>query len=209
MMRCRFLLFTVCAALFFSCANDVPSVIEVRPSVVFDYSDETAAPKMRLAVFAETQSDVRRVAHIRISSKLSGYEWFVENVQIVGSDNRQWAGYANFVCPSSYTIPQGTYAFIYTDAAGENVESAFTVSYPPALVSSNVAVARALLGSDVNERVAVYDENETLIYCDVRKETWSDDDAIFAEMKDAFQIRTCISTRDDSVICLMPVQKQN
>ena len=72
---------------------------------------------MRLAVFTEAESDVRRAESIRIVSKETGWEGKADDVEIFSSDAKMWAGYTNFVSPGDRAIPQGAYTLFLAEPA--------------------------------------------------------------------------------------------
>jgi len=135
-MKSSALLFVfIVSLLFFSCSSSLPDVKAVRAVSIFDYTDGDSYPRMRLAVFTETGSDVRRAESIRIVSKETGWEWKADDVEIFSSDAKMWAGYTNFVSPGDRAIPQGAYTLFYTDALGHDAESSFSVSSRPIFAS--------------------------------------------------------------------------
>ncbi len=190
--------------LFFSCSLSVPDVRDVCAASVFEYGDDGSYPRMRLAVFAEAGSDVRRAESIRIASNETGWEWKASGVELFSSDEKQWAGYTNFVSPGSEAIPQGAYTLFYTDASGDDAESSFSVFYPTDLVRTRAGEAKEKLGRGVSERIAVYNEEDVLIYFDERKAEWKEDDDVWREMENAFRMRLCFLNADASVLCFMP-----
>ena len=204
-MKSPVLLFAfVVSLLFFSCSSSAPDVKAVRAVSIFDYADGDSYPRMRLAVFTEAGSDVRRAESIRIVSKETGWEWKADDVEIFSSDAKMWAGYTNFVSPGDRAIPQGAYTLFYTDALGHDAESSFSVFYPSSLVRTRAGEAKAPLGREVRERIAVYDEEDVLIYFDARKSEWKSDDDVWREMENASRMRLCFSNADKSVLCFMP-----
>ncbi|MGI5107471.1 hypothetical protein H0R94_10670 [Treponema socranskii] len=190
--------------LFFSCSLSAPDVKGVKAAAVFEYADNDSDPRMRLAVFAEAGSDVRRVESIRIVSNDRGWEWKAIGLEIFASDARQWAGYTNFVSPGDGAIPQGAYTFFYTDALGDDAESSFSVFYPADLVHTRSGEAKEKLGTGMRERIALYDEKDVLIYFDTRKAGWREDDDVWREMENASRMRLCFLNADASVLCFMP-----
>ena len=204
-MKSYVLLFAFIASpLFFSCALSPPDVRSVRAASVFEYTDDVSYPRMRLAVFTEATSDVRRVESIRIVSNETGWEWKAVGVDIFESDAKMWAGYTNFVSPGDRAIPQGAYTLFYTDALGHDAESSFSVFYPASLLRTRAGVAKEKLGTGVSERIAVYDVEDVLIYFDARKSEWKSDDDVWREMENASRMRLCFSNADASVLCFMP-----
>ena len=194
----------IVSLLFFSCSSSLPDVKAVRAVSIFDYTDGDSYPRMRLAVFTEAGSDVRRAESIRIVSKETGWEWKADDVEIFSSDAKMWAGYTNFVSPGDRAIPQGAYTLFYTDALGHDAESSFSVFYPASLRRTRAGEAKEKLGTGVSERIAVYDEEDVLIYFDVRKAEWKSDDDVWREMGNASLMRLCFSNADASVLCFMP-----
>ena len=194
----------VVSLLFFSCSSSAPDVKAVRAVSIFDYADGDSYPRMRLAVFTEAGSDVRRAESIRIVSKETGWEWKADGVEIFSSDAKQWAGYTNFVSSGDRSIPQGAYTFFFTDALGHDAESSFSVFYPASLARTRSGEAKAALGKAVRERIAVYDKEDVLIYFDVRKAEWKTDDDVWHDMENAFRMRLCFLNADKSVLCFMP-----
>jgi hypothetical protein len=198
----------VCISCLTSCANSVPEVLSSSSTVVFDYHDEKSVPQVRLSVFTETGSDARRAARIRVASKSDEYEWTTGEPQLIGSDNRQWAGYTNFVVPDAGKITQGVYDLFYTDAEGRTVQNSFSVSYPEKLAGSKASAVQSILGPAAKEMVAAYMADGTLVYYDARKPAWKDTDAIWNALKLASSIRLCWTSADGSVVCLLPDQER-
>ena len=194
----------IVSLLFFSCSSSLPDVKAVRAVSIFDYTDGDSYPRMRLAVFTEAESDVRRAESIRIVSNETGWEWKARSVQIFESDAKMWAGYTNFVSPGDRAIPQGAYTLFYTDALGHDAESSFSVFYPASLRRTRAGEAKEKLGTGVSERIAVYNEEDVLIYFDARKAEWKTDDDVWHDMENAFRMRLCFLNADMSVLCFMP-----
>ena len=204
-MKSSALLFVfIVSLLFFSCSSSLPDVKAVRAVSIFDYTDGDSYPRMRLAVFTEAGSDVRRAESIRIVSKETGWEWKADDVEIFSSDAKMWAGYTNFVAPGDTAIPQGAYSLFYTDALGDEAKSSFSVFYPASLLHTRAGAVKDLLGNAAGERVAVYDAQDVLIYFDARKSEWSGNDALWQEMENASRMRLCFLNADKSVLCFMP-----
>lgn len=191
-----------------SCANSSPELVSVSASVIFEYADEKSAPHERLAVFAETGSDARRVESLKAVSRTNNYEWTAESPVVFGSDNRQWAGYSDFVCPGTMEIPQGLYDLYYTDGQEKSVQAVFAVTYPPELKDAKMNEVPEKLGPFKREMVAAYLEDGELFYYDSKKPSWNTDNDIWNEFKQAASIRHCWTLANNSVICIMPEIKR-
>lgn len=188
-----------------SCSTDTDiKVSGVDSFVVFDYESEDSLPLMRLSVFAETSSDVHRVERIKILSRETDYEWTVYEPVIIEAESRQWAGTCDFVCPEEIDFPSGFYTLTYTDSGDNEIETAFSISYPSDLMRKTAREVDAFLDGDVRENIALYDENDILIYYGVYKDSWKDDARLFAENNECMYYRRCLSVRASSAFCLMP-----
>ncbi|MDE5898419.1 MAG: hypothetical protein K2H09_04050 [Treponemataceae bacterium] len=197
----------VCAAVFFpalfSCSDSEPRLSSASGFVVFDYEADGVLPVMKLAAFAETDSDVRRVDKVVVSSRQNQYEWTADEPLVFSSEGRQWAGCADFVCPGAEPIPRGFYDLYYTDGAESTVQGMFVVSYPDglaALPASRLGEQEALS----RERFAVFDEERKLLYFGSRQQAWKDDADVFVSFERAAFFRRCLGTEDGSVLCLLP-----
>ena len=200
------LVFSMLVALvFMSCSTDTDiKVSGVDSFIIFDYEGEDSLPLVRLSVFAETASDAHRVECIKIMSRETSYEWTVDEPVIIESESKQWAGTYNFVCPEEISFPVGFYTLTYTDSGSNEVEAAFSISYPHELIGKTAREANEFLDGNVLENIVLYDENDILIYYGIYKESWRDDARLFAENNECVYYRRCLSVRASSAFCLMP-----
>lgn len=202
-------LFAPLFLLFFGCENSVPEVISVNTQLVFDFRNETNLPSYRLSVFTETSNDIRRTASIRISNKLNGYEWHIENPVSINGHGRQWAGHAFLVYPNRAVFETGKYDVVYTDAAGKTSETSFTISYPDELLSAMPKDIPEILGDNWKENIAIFSNEGTLIYYDSRKTNWNSDSDIFSAFENARSFRSCYINAQGSILCMMvPVSRR-
>jgi hypothetical protein len=185
------------------CSDSLPDVISASGTVVFDYSSPDTYPQIRLAVFVETASDARRATQIKAVCRSNNYEWITDNLLVLGSDNRQWTGYTNFVCPTLQSIPSGPYDLYYTDAADRTVQTDFLVSYPEALVTAKAADVLTIMGDNKQELLAANLSDGTLIYYGPRKPEWKTDTDIWNALTLAQTIRVCWTNEKQSVVCMM------
>lgn len=204
----RFLFFSIFSSVLllflFSCENSVPEVVSVNALLVCDYQDEDNVPSFRLSVFAESSSDVRRAASLKITNKENGYEWRIDNPVIVSGNNREWVGHTFIVYPNRSRIKMGTYDVTYTDAAGKTKDTSFSLSYPEEIFSAKAKDVSSLLGENKKEYVAIFSGDGTLIYYDSRKRDWTADDNIFSANEDASFFRVCYVDGQNNLLCMMP-----
>lgn len=204
----RFLFFSIFSSILLlflsSCENSVPEVVSVNTLLVCDFQNEENVPSFRLSVFAESSSDVRRAASLKITNKENGYEWRIDNPIVVSGNNREWVGHTFIVYPNRSKIQMGTYDLTYTDAAGKTKETYFTLTYPEEIFSAKVKDVSKILGEGRKEYVAIFSGDGTLIYYDSRKRDWTTDDNIFSANEDASFFRVCYVNGQNNLLCMMP-----
>ena len=201
-MRKIALFLFILSVLFFSCSQDSAQIASAESSLIFDYSENP--PDMRLAVFVNSESDVRLASKIKIVNKDSGLEWNCgELVKFEDKNKNSWAGCANIVAAFGMKIPAGEYVLTYFDMAGDEDEISFYVDYPENIL--NLKSEDFPDGLDYSEKKsAVYTKDGVLLYYGKEKKEWKNRNAILADYKNAGFIRTCYTLKNDSVICLMP-----
>ena len=192
-----------------SCSDSLPHLTSVTGIVVLDFADEKSFPTERLAVFAETESEIQRVAKITATHESSGLEWVCLAPQkYADGDKKNWVGYTNFVAQEGKNLPVGEYKFLYEDLAGEESELYFNVTYPKGVLekySTELPDAIPLSkGEKLSEKIAIYDVEQKLIYWGDRKKSWKKDSDIFNDLGTAQTYRKCYVSQGSSVVYMLP-----
>ena len=102
-----FMVMTIClsAICFTACGPKITDVKILGASSVyvdeFDYSDYQTLPQVRLSVYVDSNSDVRRVDSIEFNSLTTDYKWKIESdeLQQVIDTKKQWTGNSNLYMP--------------------------------------------------------------------------------------------------------------
>ncbi len=196
------------SSVIFSCADSTPSVAKAIPSVILDYKDDQSEPSARFALFLSMNSDNRRADNFTVKSlddplKL---EWKVTNPKIVTIENQKYVFVENLSTEDSIPFKNGLYKIVYTDAAGQEIESSFRLNYNEDLFSVKSTEIRSKLGN-VKENIVVYNEFNMLIYIGKKKATWKDDESLLKDYKAAAYKRTVYFSDDYKIVCLMPLSK--
>ena len=200
-----YLIIAAAASFFFlSCAESTPELSSVTGTAVFDFADNNSAPAMRLSVFTSTVSDARRVEKLTATCYSNGYQWVIDNPRVISSDGKQWTGYTNIEPRNGEKITAGKYNLCYTDASGRETNSIFTISFPDSLLNATTSSIRKCITSPLEESTALYDAAGQLIYFGKAKESWQTADKVLFDYPDALIRRSCLSTPDLSVICMLP-----
>jgi hypothetical protein len=199
-----FIIASAAACFFLSCAESTPELSSVTGTAVFDFPDNNSVPSVRLSLFVSTASDARRVQKITATCLKSGYQWIIDNPRVISSDGKQWAGYTNIEPRAGETLMTGKYSILYTDAAGRETDMYFTVSYPESLLTAKTDTIRTCISSPLEDTSALYDAAGQLLYFGKPKDAWQFADKVLFDYPDALVRRSCLSTPDLSIICLLP-----
>jgi len=199
MLKQRFLvrIFLHCSVfalltLVFSCSDSNPSIVNVEHNVVFDYKDSSSTPQVRLSVFVEPQTSVLRAEEIRAIHLESGMKWTCSSPMTFHSENgKDYAGYSTFVPPYNSDLPQGIYYVYYKDKAARECEAEFSLNFTVDFAKRPYSELPSYIINHNNERIALYNADGILIYCDKRKDDWKDNAAILAEYGNAEKMRVC------------------
>lgn len=193
-----------------SCADDAAVARGAEAVTVFTYNSEDSTPQVRLVVFSEVASDVRRAKSIELTSIDSQYDWTLAKPLIMsgesGGGEKMWAGGVSFVMPSGESFSSGVYEVKYTDANGNEAVSEVIVDGGEDIYALN-AVEVDKGEADAVKNVAVYDEKGTLLYYGEEKEDWKGrggEEALCKDVKGAVKWRRCIVIREGGVVCILP-----
>ena len=120
--------------------------------------------------------------------------------------NKNYAYSVNLNAPEGESIPTGSYSVIYSDAAGNQDESKFSVNYKKELLTSNVENFKDFIPNS-NENIAIYDDTGELLYMGKAKSAWKTNNMILRDYKLAETKRICFVTPGNTVVCMMPPEK--
>lgn len=191
------------SGIFLSCSVESTEISGATGSVIFDYSDETSAPENRLAVFIQTENKAQRTDYFKIENDDSGYFWEVRTPVIYQLGNKSYACGLTLYPPDGETVPKGVYKVNYYDASGNEAEATLNIDFNNDFIKSKSSDVEKLVHNKIVS-MAIYDENNELIYFGKKKDNWSSNSAIKKEYKVAEKIRMCYSTPTNSIICFLP-----
>lgn len=194
------------SSVIFSCADSTPAFSKASFSVVLDYKDEESKPEARFALFLLMNSDNRRAESFTVKSSddTMNMEWIVSNPKIVTIENQKYVFVENLATVGSEPFKKGLYNVVYTDAAGQEIEFDFNVGYDDGILEAKSSEVRGMLGS-ATENIVLYNEFNMIIYIGKRKSNWSSDEGILKDYKAAAFKRTVFFTKDNKVVCLLPM----
>lgn len=192
---------------FFSCRQSDASVLSTSGTVVFDYVDFENPPDVRLSVFLNTEHEAQRAQQIYILSKNDGYSWRVLSPVIFFADNRNWTGHGNLRVPEGEKFSTGRYEVKYTDAQGNDAESAFILNYDEKLYESTALDFSKNVSGRLNERIVLFDKDMNIIYFGSKRNTWKTQKHVGRDFFNAAFYRKSVSNASGSLLFLLPVQE--
>lgn len=201
---CLFAFFS--AFSFFSCSDSEADVVSVSSTLVLDFNDNDSNPQVRLAVFFQLANEAQRSEHFVVTHEESGYSWTVSNPGIFSGLNKSYAYSANLSVSEGEDFPSGSYSVVYYDAAGNEDEAKFSVNYDKRILKSKVDTFSEFL-SNSNQNIAVYDEDDELLFMGKAKSAWKSNAAILKDYKLAEIKRICYVTPGNTIVCMMPAEK--
>ena len=204
-----FLVFASVISTFFfaslsGCSDSEPRVIASSSYVIFDYPDVKSEPSVRFAVFLETSSDVHRVSKFTVTSRETSYQWYCDNPVIFSNEKRNFAGWTDFVTPEDIQIPTGFYDVEYVDAQDRICNSVLSVNYQSQFEKVTVEELDSLITGKYRENVALYDNENSVVYYGEMKDSWKTEKRIFSAFGSAVYYRKCIILSSSNTILLFP-----
>jgi hypothetical protein len=201
------LLTVVLCAVFFSCSSSEAKVLSVTGTTIFEYEDEKSNPSLRFSVFLHIENEAQRTESIKIVHRNTKYTWYVTDPVIFTNSNKNYAGYSNLKSPGPDAVLTGSYDVFYSDAAGNEAKSSFSISYKKELLDSPCTEIKNITKGILAENTILYDKNMNMLYYGAKKSTWKADVNIMRDYNKAAYIRTCLATTSGSQLYLLPLTK--
>ncbi len=196
------------AFFLFSCADSSPELSEVNPYLVLEFEEQKALSDSFLSVFVKMPHDSRRAESFVVKSLDDKHKigWKIEEPGVFDVDGEEFV-YALRLChQENQQLPKGKFTLFYKDAGGQEVEIDFDFSYEDALIFSSKDDISSLIAQKT-ENLALYDENNALIFFGKAKTAWKTDSDIKKDMKTAESKRIVLYSKDSQIIVLFPVEK--
>ncbi len=202
----RVWLFFFSLFLFFSCSDDNAAINSVSSSIVCDFSDADSSGELYLAVFVQCQSSPQRADRIILKKLQSDYVWEVSSPLIFSGNSKNYVCCTKIKAPEGEYIKNGEYELTYIDAAGNEDTASFYVNYSENLIFATAEDVRDVIGNHIDETVALYDNNNNLLYYGKPKNNWKQNSRILNDYRDAVSKRVFYTTALNSIVCMMPVE---
>ncbi len=192
--------------LFFSCSSsDETSIAATNASLVFDYT-ESKFPEVYLSVFVQTENEAQRTESLKILDKKNNLSWTVTKPVLISNDKKNWAGYPLLKPADSKNIENGEYEILYTDAAGNEASSTFTINYDSALLETEYERIKNVISSALSEITIIYDKNMNMLFYGTAKKSWKNNASILREYGRAVFKRTVLTSVSGNLVFKSPLE---
>lgn len=192
--------------LFFSCSSsDETSIAATNASLVFDYS-QNKTPDVYLSVFVQTENEAQRADSLKISDRQNNLSWTVTKPVLVSNDKKKWAGYPLLRAADGKKIENGEYEILYTDAAGNEASSVFSVDYDSALLETEFELVRNVVSSALSQIMIIYDKNMNMLFYGTAKKSWKNNSLIIRDYSRAVFKRTVLTSVTGNLVFKSPLE---
>ena len=186
-----FILFSV--VFFGSCTNTAPSIETVSTAMLYDYSESSDEPIVKMAVFVELHSDPVRINKIDITAPDNKYMWTIENPVSLENNNNVMVGTSNIMQIQNEGFPEGRYSLMYTDVAQRTTKTSFMVSELTILTKED-------LKNNSKKVLVLYDKNNKLLYYGNRNS--QDIETLITQFTDAKLMYELLVSSDEQTILI-------
>lgn len=196
---------------YFSCTDSTPEIARVFYSMVYDFTDESLPPRVRMSVFIETLSDSRRIKEIALYQKDADYLWTIENPLVIKDTEKKYFGHHDIVFPPNTEIPEGRYEARYYDLAMREASAFFMLEKIPSLKDVKISSLTASrfrskqFASECSvEQITLYDILANVLYTGKRTLEIDTDEKILSLYPSAVSYRLFYKNQDNSTVIILP-----
>jgi len=197
--------------LFFSCADSLPSIAEVKKTLVWEFHSQDSSPTQHLVLFLNLVSDERRVDYFELIEKGGDLRWIIENPEEYKLSNKVFLGSSKIMMPEGLVFKNGNYELRYFDLADRMASEDFSLSTPVSLKS--LSLAEISLGAIENKEygqefsrheIVLYDILKNPLYVGKITEELESKESIQKKHPQTFSYREFYRTGDYSAVILCP-----
>ena len=197
--------------LFFSCADSLPSIAEVKKTLVWEFHSQDSSPTQHLVLFLNLVSDERRVDYFELIEKGGDLRWIIENPEEYKLSNKVFLGSSKIMMPEGLVFKNGNYELRYFDLADRMASEDFSLSTPVSLKS--LSLAEISLGAIENKEygqefsrheIVLYDILKNPLYVGKITEELESKESIQKKHPKTFSYREFYRTGDYSAVILCP-----
>jgi hypothetical protein len=196
---------------FFSCADSLPSIAEVKKTLVWEFHSQDSSPTQHLVLFLNLVSDERRMDYFELIEKGGDLRWIIENPEEYKLANKTFVGSSKIMMPEGLVFENANYELRYFDLADRMASEDFSLSTPVSLKS--LSLAEISLGAIENKEygqefsrheIVLYDILKNPLYVGKITEELESKEAILKKYPQTFSYREFYRTGDYSAVILCP-----
>lgn len=152
--------FFVCA-----CTQTVPEVRSGSCSLILEYNSLDSLPDVKLSVFFQSESEVRRYESFTVKALSSDYSWNVTDIIKLNENKKNFIGYNNLVMPQDTKFPTGSYNVVFKNLDEEETEINISLNYNSEIYSlKGKQVNNYIKNKNYRKKYAVYSEDGYLLF---------------------------------------------
>jgi len=196
---------------FFSCADSLPSIAEVKKTLVWEFHSQDSSPTQHLVLFLSLVSDERRMDYFELIEKGGDLRWIIENPEEYKLANKTFVGSSKIMMPEGLVFKNANYELRYFDLADRMASEDFSLSTPVSLKS--LSLAEISLGAIENKEygqefsrheIVLYDILKNPLYVGKITEELESKESIQKKHPKTFSYREFYRTGDYSAVILCP-----
>jgi len=196
---------------FFSCADSLPSIAEVKKTLVWEFHSQDSSPTQHLVLFLSLVSDERRMDYFELIEKGGDLRWIIENPEEYKLSNKVFLGSSKIMMPEGLVFKNGNYELRYFDLADRMASEDFSLSTPVSLKS--LSLAEISLGAIENKEygqefsrheIVLYDILKNPLYVGKITEELESKESMLKKYPQTFSYREFYRTGDYSAVILCP-----
>lgn len=206
-----FFLFLLTLALFSSCSDSTPQIAQVYHALVYDFSDNSLPPQIRLSVFIDPLSDERRIKEMVVFHLETDYSWQIDTPYIIKDGENLYFGSQFLVSPFLYDISEGRYDVSFYDLAMREASISFTLQNLPSLKGKDPSLLKVegFLNKQWAEEcsienIVIYDILANELYTGSRGDELINDDAIRSSFSAAVSYRLFYKNKENTTVVFLP-----
>lgn len=196
---------------FFSCADSLPNIAEVKKTLVWEFHSQDSSPTQHLVLFLNLVSDERRMDYFELIEKGGDLRWIIENPEEYKLANKTFVGSSKIMMPEGLVFKNANYELRYFDLADRMASEDFSLSTPVSLKS--LSLAEISLGAIENKEygqefsrheIVLYDILKNPLYVGKITEELESKESIQKKHPKTFSYREFYRTGDYSAVILCP-----
>lgn len=158
-------LFIGALIIFSACSQNLPEVRSGNCGLIAEYKTLDSYPKIKLSVFVQSESEIRRYESLNVKAVTSDYSWTVTDLIKNTENKKSFVGYNNFVMPDSVKFPTGAYNITVKTLDDEEDDLSLSLNYDTSIYKlKGSKVTEYIKNKSFRKKIAAYTEDGYLVF---------------------------------------------